>query len=640
MLPDSQHLGTPLAYALAYAQIGWHVLPLEPRTKVPLGKLVPRGMLDASTDIETLRSWWARCPDAGIGIALSRSGLVAIDIDPRNGGTETFDQLQAAHGKLTSDVMAYTGGGGEHHVFIVPQAAQISLPGTLGPGVDLKANGYIVVEPSFHPSGKQYGWEASSSPLDGIVPSPLPDWLRSLRVELQRPQPRPGDVPVDVPRAKDAREALYTLDPDDYHEWVQAGMALHSTGWGHPAYAIWCGWAQQSDKFDATDSRRKWESFSEPQERGNAKSVSLSWIFGKAQSLGWVNPASSGHVISFSASTPEEASELVLTVAQLYERAQAVEWAVKGLIPERGLGFFFGASGTFKSFIALDYALHRQYGMQWLGRRTKQANVVYLAAEGGAGLIRRIQAWHKARKLDWKECGLRVVIVPLTLRTQAAELRAAITQVCDQVGDLIVDTMSQTFSGNENDNAEVAEWLRIIGIELRDGLKCTVSVVHHTGHAATERPRGASAILANSDFAFGIFRDEKQMLATIEFMKVKDAERPEDQTFDLTSHELGFDGDGDPITSLTATHIASADDMLESMRREGSMGRGGNNNLLMGLLQNGMMEKELRLLFYKECDAKDSDAKRQAYHRARKWATGSGLIEVADGRIIMLKGAA
>jgi hypothetical protein len=45
-------------------------------------------------------------------------------------------------------------------------------------------------------------------------------------------------------------------------------MALHSTGWGHPAYAMWCAWANQSSKFDATVSRRKWESFSTDGERG------------------------------------------------------------------------------------------------------------------------------------------------------------------------------------------------------------------------------------------------------------------------------------------------------------------------------------------------------------------------------------
>lgn len=628
-MPSPHDLSTPLSWALAYAQMGWHVLPLSPGTKQPLGHLVPRGMLDATTDITTIRSWWARVPNAGVGIALAQSGLVAIDIDPRNGGTETFEQLEAAHGSLRSDVMAFTGGGGEHHVFVVPPGSQVSLPGTLGPGVDLKCNGYIVVEPSIHPTGKQYGWEASSSPLDGVAPSPLPDWLRSLRVNLQRPEPKPGEIPVDPVQARDAREALYVLNADDYYEWVTAGMALHSTGWGHPAYAMWCGWAQQSSKFDSTVSRHKWDSFKAPEERGTG--VTLAWVFGEAQARGWQNPASNVVRIGKAAA---QTGNLVLDINQLHERASSVRWAVKGVIPEQGLGFIFGASGTFKSFLALDYALHRAYGMKWLGRRTKQAVPVYLAAEGGAGLMRRIKAWHKDRGMNWEDCPMRVVIVPLTLRTHAKALSDAIKATGVACGDLIVDTMSQTFTGNENSNDEVAEFLRVLGMDLRDELLCTVSIVHHSGHSATERPRGASAIIANVDFAIGVFRDEKEMLATIEFVKIKDGERPKEETFSLVSMSLGFDEDGDPITSLAARHMIDAAEVEEAMQREAQAGRGGRHQMLLALARTCTTEKELRKAFSEDVGLDSPDARKHAYYRSRDWAIKNGHFEIVQGVIV------
>ena len=630
MMPSPHDLSTPLSWALAYAQMGWHVLPLEPGTKQPLGRLVPRGMLDATTDITTIRSWWMRHPNAGVGIALAQSGLVAIDVDPRNGGTDTFEQLQAAHGSLRSEVMAFTGGGGEHHVFVVPPGTQVSLPGTLGPGVDLKANGYIVVEPSIHPSGKAYGWEASSSPLDGVAPSPLPDWLRSLRVNLQRPEPQPGEVPVDPVQARDAREALYLLSADDYYEWVTSGMALHSTGWGHPAYAMWCAWAQQSAKFDASVSRHKWESFKAPADRGAG--VTLAWLFGSAQARGWANPAS--NVVRIGSPPAVAAESLVLDINQLHQRASAVRWAVKGIIPEQGLGFIFGASGTFKSFLALDYALHRAYGMKWLGRRTKQAVPVYLAAEGGAGLMRRIIAWHKDRGMNWEDCPMRVVIMPLTLRTHAKTLADAIRATGVECGDLVIDTMSQTFTGNENSNDEVAEFLRVLGMDLRDALCCTVSVVHHSGHSATERPRGASAIIANVDFAIGVFRDEKEMLATVEFVKIKDGERPSEETFSMVSIALGFDEDGDTITSLAARHMVDAEEIEAAMQSEALAGRGGRNNLLLSLARTCTTEKELRKAFYEDVDLVAPDAKKHAFYRSRDWALKNKHFEIVEGAIV------
>ena len=355
-------------------------------------------------------------------------------------------------------------------------------------------------------------------------------------------------------------------------------------------------------------------------------------VFATAQRHGWKND---GGAIVQPQQVPQD---LVLSVEELHAKAGAVRWAVKGLVPERGLGFMYGASGAFKSFVALDYALHRAYGLKWMGRKTRQAVPVYLAAEGGSGLMRRIEAWHKVRGLDWRKCLMRVVIVPLTLRTHAATLRDAIREAGVQPGDVIVDTMSQTFTGNENSNDEVAEFLRTLGTDLRDGLGCTVTVVHHTGHSATERPRGASAIIANVDFAFGVFRDEKEMLATFEPAKVKDAERPDAQMFELLVQELGRDEDGDPITSLAAKHINSAQDLLQAVEREGKAGRGGRNALFLELAQNGMPEKELRKVFYERVDTTDPEARKKAFYRARDWAVGQGFIEVAQGIVIVLKG--
>jgi RecA-family ATPase len=360
--------------------------------------------------------------------------------------------------------------------------------------------------------------------------------------------------------------------------------------------------------------------------------VTLAWLFGEAQSRGWQNPAA--NVVRIGSAPVMQADGLVLDISQLHERASAVRWAVKGVIPEQGLGFIFGASGTFKSFIALDYALHRAYGMKWMGRRTKQAIPVYLAAEGGAGLMRRIIAWHKDRGMVWQDCPMRVVIIPLTLRTHAKTLADAIRATGVVCGDLVVDTMSQTFTGNENSNDEVAEFLRVLGMDLRDALKCTVTVVHHSGHSATERPRGASAIIANVDFALGVFRDEKEMLCTVDFCKIKDGERPAEETFQLASVQLGFDEDGDTITSLSARHMANAEDVEQAMQAEAAAGRGGRHNLLLSLARTCLTEKELRKAFYEDVDLVAPDAKKHAFYRSRDWATKNGHFEIVDGVIV------
>lgn len=619
------------AYARRYISAGLWVLPLEPGTKKPLGRFVPKGFHDATNDAHQAARWWAQQPDAGIGVAVRKSGWVVVDIDPRNGGIDTIDALEAQHGPLQSDVLAYTGGGGEHRVF----AAQLveSLPGTLGPGVDLKADGYIAVEPTVHPSGKAYAWEASSDPLEGVVPTTLPGWIRDLaRAPLPAASVIPPAVhPIDPRRRASAQEALMHIASDERDTWVRVGAAIQNEMPGQDGFTLWDAWSRTSAKYDPQDAIRVWRSF---KHRGLA-GVGLNTVFAMAQGAGWKNVG--GPVAAAAQEEPE--ADLVLTLEQLHARAQAIRWAVKALIPEQGVGFFYGASQAFKSFIVLDYCLHRAYGLKWLGRKTKQAIPVYLAAEGGAGLMRRVQAWHQARGMDWRKCPMRVVIVPLTLRTHAKHLRAAIQACGVAPGDVVIDTMSQTFTGNENSNDEVAEFLRVLGIELRDALACTVSIVHHTGHAA-DRMRGASALFANTDFVFGIQRDGKEMLATVDFEKVKDAERPDAQTFELSVQQLGKDEDGDAITSLAARHINNAEQLVEAHQREGAAGRGGRNMLLVGLAQAGMPEKELRKVFYDAVpDITDPHARKVAFYRARDWAIKAGFFEIAgeDRRVIVLR---
>jgi len=251
---------------------------------------VPRGQDHATTDAATIRAWWTREPQANIGIFLAPSGLMAIDIDPRNGGYDTIDALEAQHGPLASDVLQFTGGGGEHRVFALPHNAG-SLPGKLGPGVDVKINGYIMAEPSNHLSGGVYGWEASSSPLDGVVPSPLPDWLRgqfgeagASRYEL----PAGPAKPLSERDRADLEAALQYIPAIERETWVQVGMALHSTQAGTEAFELWDAWSRTApEKYDPTDQTRVWHSF---RNRG-LSGVTKATLFDLAMKGGWVNVA-------------------------------------------------------------------------------------------------------------------------------------------------------------------------------------------------------------------------------------------------------------------------------------------------------------------------------------------------------------
>ena len=327
----------------------------------------------------------------------------------------------------------------------------------------------------------------------------------------------------------------------------------------------------------------------------------------------------------------------LLTMGQLREQSHAVSWLVKHVIPADSIGMLFGGSGTFKSFLAVDLAGHVAHGLPWLGRRTKQGAVIYIAAEGGTGLWGRLCAWHQARRLRYDEAPIYVIPVALDLTQDAWKIVEAAQALGVTPELVVVDTLSQTFAGEENSAQEVAAYFRELGTRIRQLWKCAVAILHHTGHVATERPRGSSAMRANLDWMLGVHRDDKEMLATLSCAKQKDGEGFQDTTFALGVHALGTDEDGDQVKSLVARHLSSVEEIQEVMEREGRAGRGGGNQLLMSLIQNGGLESDLRTEFMKKCEQETPEARRQAYSRAKRWATNAGFIEIAQGCVITLK---
>lgn len=184
-----------LVAALGYAKRGWSVLPCRPRDKRPATK---HGFKDATTDKGALVRTWRGSPGANVAVATGgASGLVVLDVDPRNGGDASLADLELINGTLPETVSAATGGGGRHFYFAAPPGP---VPGgVLADGLDVKADGgYVVTPPSVHPSGAAYRWLNDPAKMEL---APCPDWVRA----ASRKQPA---KPVEGNGAPDAGETL------------------------------------------------------------------------------------------------------------------------------------------------------------------------------------------------------------------------------------------------------------------------------------------------------------------------------------------------------------------------------------------------------------------------------------------------
>ncbi len=193
-----------LEAGLEYAARGWPVFPVwgvtddgrcrcgnpmcERVGKHPLGRLVPRGLKDATTDEATIRVWWEAEPEANI--ARATGDVFVLDVDPRNGGSETLAQLEAQFGPLPQAPEVLTGGGGRHIYFAMPTPPLGNSAGTkLGRGLDTRGvGGYVLLPPSRHASGQAYR-ERPDRPLDWTPLPPVPAWLME---RLSKPADGPG----------------------------------------------------------------------------------------------------------------------------------------------------------------------------------------------------------------------------------------------------------------------------------------------------------------------------------------------------------------------------------------------------------------------------------------------------------------
>jgi len=171
-------------WALRYGKLGWPVIPL--RGKLPITQ---HGSKDATADESQVRAWWARWPDANVGLATGHRFFV-VDVDVKTGGEETWDMLRAQHGSLPATIEQLTGTGGKHILYTLPDFPVKNSASKIGPGIDVRGEGgYIVAAPSLHPvTNRAYSWDGLQEIEQQQIAAAPPWLLKMLREDVERRQ--------------------------------------------------------------------------------------------------------------------------------------------------------------------------------------------------------------------------------------------------------------------------------------------------------------------------------------------------------------------------------------------------------------------------------------------------------------------
>jgi hypothetical protein len=325
---------------------------------------------------------------------------------------------------------------------------------------------------------------------------------------------------------------------------------------------------------------------------------------------------------------------------------EPVRWLVDGLIPANSFSAIFGRPASYKSFAALGMAAAIATGSEFLGRATAKSSVLYIAAEGSAGLRRRRDAIIRHHNLP-AELPIWFVKAQLNLATTTEDLDLLLAEI-DAIGEkfslIVIDTWARvTNSAEENSASQMGAAIAICG-ELQAKTGAAVLIVHHSSKGS-EQMRGSSAILAAVDaelYCEKLSESSDNRLGRIKITKMKDGVDDVTIPFRAVSVPLS---DIDPSQTSLSLELA-ADDDLAGIKKGSRAKLGDDAKKMLRALEMGIAEagaiaplgldrapkntKAINVTLWREywrsmTDKKDN-AERTAWSRGYKQLEKAGLF--------------
>lgn len=235
---------------------------------------------------------------------------------------------------------------------------------------------------------------------------------------------------------------------------------------------------------------------------------------------------------------------------------------IEGTIGRIAMVVLYGDSNSGKTFLAVEMGHAVALGQDWLGRRTSQGLVLYLATEAAESVRMRVRA--RRRHTGEPAPGLVVVTSPVNFFDGVADVSAVIslvdaieTELQGKVVLIVADTLARISAGaNENNGQDMGVVLKHADA-LRLATGATFLWVHHTGKDAAKGMRGWSGMRAAIDTEIEVTADEATGLRSAEITKQRDLPGKGDRIgFRLLPVPMGVNRWG---TERTSCVVAASD---------------------------------------------------------------------------------
>lgn len=215
-----------------------------------------------------------------------------------------------------------------------------------------------------------------------------------------------------------------------------------------------------------------------------------------------------------------------------------LEWTVRGVLPNNGIGAIYGAPSSGKTFLALDLAFAIATGKNWFGNPTMQRPVAYVALEGSHGIRQRMAAWEISNSITTPK-NLYFITASVSVEDDLA-WRALSKEISSTLGDgaiVFIDTLNRASpTADENTSASMGRIIEAAKY-MANSINGFVMFVHHAGKDSQKGLRGHSSLLAALDTVIKVSSASNQRVWAIE--KSKDSEIGICNAFELKTVELG-----------------------------------------------------------------------------------------------------
>lgn len=565
----------PISIALAYAAQGWPVFPCNPLTKAPLTE---HGFKEATKDAFKVRSWWAKWPQAMIGVPTGRaSGFWVLDIDEDRergkSGVSSLADMGHDLAELMDTAAAHTGSGGYHILFRWDEALPIgNSRGALKRWLDVRGEGgYIIAAGSTRADGRRYYW---LNPPDENEIAEAPEWL--LQAIGGRAEGFDFNGAAGAPKAPVERVAA--IQAGTWHENTRDYVARLVREGASDASIAALAPLLRMDGFSLEQTERELLT--------HAQTARAKWGY-QPKNL------EAEHVQAVEAAVERFK---ILTIAELVN-VKPPEWRIDGVFPTHGSSTLYGAYETFKTFIALDMTLALACGRPWMGRDTKPCSILYIAGEGQVGLGIRAAGWLAAKGIAHAEA--RFQALPEAVALPSAGDQDALLRAIDGMADhpeiIVLDTVTRmTGGGSLNDEKDAQAYVRGM-----DRLRIVTGAhILNIGHSGKDKERGilgSTVLPAAMETIICVERKGDALTLINANPKGKQKDGPNFEDIRLRTQIVDFDHQGQPLKTVILMpdeDPVQDDDSGDERPRSGGPARpqGANQQAVMTALKRAKGE--------------------------------------------------